>query len=121
MGFFSWLTSDSEARIMNQYSGKDRPVYLLLPNGREPILETSYEGYGVFGGVDAYELLARENGLVKPGLTHDQIRELGISLALNPKKYSRAKFQLKFSHRRTAKYENLPAAKHDPGQGYFRD
>lgn len=61
MGFFSWQTSDSKKSIYNSYTDKCRTVYLLRPNGLPAIQEDEYEGYGVFGGVDAYELLAELN------------------------------------------------------------
>ena len=61
MGFFSWQTADTKESIMNHYSGQCKTVYLLQPGGAEPIEETAYDGYGVFGGVDAYEWLAEKN------------------------------------------------------------
>lgn len=66
MGFFSWLTADDNQSIANVHSNKAvRTVYLLQPeiNGkREPaIVETRYEGFGVFGGVNAYAWLAARN------------------------------------------------------------
>lgn len=73
MGFFSWKTADTQMSIANVYS--DRPVrnvYLLQPNGKPPIAEDAYEGYGDFGGKDAYEWLAEQHGLTG--------REAGIAL-----------------------------------------
>jgi len=61
MGFFSWQTADTKQSIMNECTGKERTVYLLQPNGQKPIREDSYDGYGHFGGVDAYEWLAEQN------------------------------------------------------------
>ena len=62
MGFFSWKTADTKKSISNMYSSRGtKTVYLLRPNGKEPIIETQYEGYGEFGGVDAYEWLAENN------------------------------------------------------------
>ena len=62
MGFFSWVTADTEESIPAYASGRDmRPVYLLQPDGKPPIKEECYEGYGVFGGVDTYEWLAMMN------------------------------------------------------------
>lgn len=66
MGFFSWKTADTEESIPSTYAGEDVPnagrtVYLLQPNGQPPIKETAYEGYGHFGGLDAYDWLARQN------------------------------------------------------------
>lgn len=61
MGFFSWKTSDTNESIMNHHTEHCQTVYLLQPDGAEPIEETAYDGYGVFGGVDAYEWLAERN------------------------------------------------------------
>lgn len=54
MGFFSWQTADTKESIMNHYSGQCKTVYLLQPGGAEPIEETAYDGYGVFGGWRRY-------------------------------------------------------------------
>lgn len=76
MGFFSWQTADTEESIYNKFSEPGcKTVYLLQPNGQPPIKEDDYEGYGVFGGVDAYEWLARQN------LTEDQITEIENNFA----------------------------------------
>jgi len=62
MGFFSWMTADTNESIASRHSNRPcKPVYLLQPGEQEPIEETAYEGYGVFGGTDAYEWLARNN------------------------------------------------------------
>jgi len=61
MGFFSWQTSDTKESIGNTHTSHCKTVYLLQPNGEPPIKETQYNGYGVFGGVDAYDWLAEHN------------------------------------------------------------
>ena len=62
MGFFSFKTADTQESIANEYSGKEvKPVYLLQPNGLPAIKEPCYSGYGVFGGVDCNEWLAKFN------------------------------------------------------------
>jgi hypothetical protein len=64
MGFFSFKTADTEESIPASASGMSmKPVYLLQPNGKKPIREDHYEGYGVFGGVDCYEWLSKANNL----------------------------------------------------------
>ena len=63
MGYFSWKTCDTDRSIANQDS--ERPtfdVHMITPDGRT-FTEKNYEGYGVFGGKDFYELLAELNGL----------------------------------------------------------
>lgn len=83
MGNFSWLTADSKRSIWCTDSGqKVREAFLLQPNGETPISEPAYEGYGVFGGVDAYVWLAQHNIPAErlKGLSADDIRSVGISL-----------------------------------------
>jgi len=63
MGFFSWNTCDTGESIANQFSNRPTfPVHMITPDGRV-FTEPDYEGYGVFGGKDYFELLAELNGL----------------------------------------------------------
>lgn len=64
MGFFSWNTQDTGKSIANRYSGRPTfTVYMVNPLTDEYYKEDNYEGYGVFGGKDYYELLAEMQGL----------------------------------------------------------
>lgn len=73
MGFFSWNTCDTDQSIANHYSSRPTfEVHMITPDGRV-FTEPDYEGYGVFGGKDYYELLAELNGLPSD-------REAGIDL-----------------------------------------
>ena len=65
MGFFSWKTADTKESIGNISSAKSHTkkhgnVYLLQPYA-PAICESGYDGYGFFGGVDAYFWLASKN------------------------------------------------------------
>lgn len=82
MGFFSWLTSDSKESIRNIHTGEDRSVYLLQPDGAAPIREDAYEGYGVFGGIDAYAWLGKANLPQDRVIDFDdeELRDAGIAL-----------------------------------------
>jgi len=73
MGAFSWCTSDTQKSIPCCMPFGDLPstVYLLNPFG-EPYKESYYEGYGVFGGRDAYELVVEWN---REYLTSDNIHK----------------------------------------------
>jgi hypothetical protein len=63
MGMFSWLTNDTGESVTNRYTDEGAlPVY-LHDNEGNVWHEPNYEGYGEFGGVDYYELLAKMNGL----------------------------------------------------------
>lgn len=60
MGQFSWLDCKTGEQIVDNYS---RESYLLVPQkfGGGHIVEECYDGYGRFGGLDAYDLLADWN------------------------------------------------------------
>lgn len=96
MGQFSWFTMDTHHRIVN---GEEHTVYLVDDKGNK-WKEERYEGYGVFGGKDFYELLAEMNGYshkdyedgsgvisrpdgrkVGTDRVTDDIRHIGIELA----------------------------------------
>lgn len=86
MGFFSWKTADSRATIWNVYAeaeggGRCRPVYMLRHDGAEPHFEPAYEGYGTFGGVDAFVHLARMNlpDDVQAEMDEDTLRTVGCA------------------------------------------
>ena len=62
MGFFSWITSDTNESIANRYSNRPTfTVHMITEDGRV-FTEPEYEGYGVFGGKDFYALAAELNG-----------------------------------------------------------
>jgi len=79
MGFFSWKTSDTNRSIANQYSGRKTFVVHMITEDGRVFTEEDYEGYGVFGGTDIYELIAEMNGLCLDGDT-DQKRSAAIDL-----------------------------------------
>ena len=79
MGFFSWRTSDTDISIANHYSGRETFVVHMITEDGRVFTEEEYEGYGVFGGTDIYELIAEMNGLCLDGDT-DQKRGAAIDL-----------------------------------------
>ena len=59
-GQFSWMTQDTGQQI-----GSERENTIdvwMYDNKGNSWYENRYEGYGEFGGMDYYELLARMNG-----------------------------------------------------------
>tara|TARA_R110001583_G_scaffold52147_7_gene162204 strand:- start:1338 stop:1943 length:606 start_codon:yes stop_codon:yes gene_type:complete len=85
MGFFSFKTCDDDESIPSSYVGthknKLKKVYLLQPDGEKPVEEANYEGYGVFGGVDVYEWLARQNiSDIPEDADIEEVRLMGIYL-----------------------------------------
>jgi len=81
MEFFSWKTQDTDRSISNKHcENKKTFTVFMLDNKGNKWKETDYDGYGVFGGKDYYELLAEMNE-IKGG------RENGIKLVASNKKY----------------------------------
>lgn len=81
MGVFSWLAQDTDESIPAQGNSQNRPCskISMWDNKGNKWDETEYEGYGVFGGKDFYELLAEMNGM--------ETRSDGIDLAFSGKPY----------------------------------
>ena len=155
MGQFSWLCADCGQQILSegedwecfkceeQYHGVER-VALLIPEefGGEHFEEGNYEGYGEFGGMDAYALLGRMNvpekcpsmltptGRVKKGQafidalmdrdeeTMDKERHIGIDLQYRGE--GEIKYPIKIVHARCGirSYEYEEASDSDPDQGW---
>ena len=126
MGFFSWETSDTHRSISNIYSCRSTfPVYMLFPNGKK-LKETEYEGYGEFDGTDVYTELALWNDPEKckkikasaKDLREAEvtIRNLGIDMEFGDEPIS---YPLKFVEDDNLAYDDVPASKSDPCQGYF--
>lgn len=76
MGLFSWITQDTNKSI--RVDG-DQVVY-MVDNNNKKYKQQYYEGYGMFGGKDFFDLVAEMNGLASD-------RSLGIDLVYSGKEY----------------------------------
>lgn len=110
MGFFSWKTSDTKKSIPNIHQARKRcfPVKMLDDKGNV-WKEGFYDGYGIFGGKDFYELLAEMNG--------QTTREEGIDLAFSGDKTVKKPKLVSYSC--TKKWSELPNSPSCRYQGYF--
>lgn len=79
MGFFSWVTQDTKKSIANSFSDKETFEVTMSDNKGGKWTQRNYNGYGIFGGKDFYELLAEMNG--------KETREEGIELAFSSIKF----------------------------------
>ena len=77
MGFFSWKTQDTDRSICNMHSHLTPFRVIMTDDKGNQWIEDNYDGYGVFGGKDYYELLDEMNGG-----TGD--RDRGIDKEFNP-------------------------------------
>ena len=62
MGFFSWMTQDTNRSIANHYSPEPVFTVYMMDDKGNSWREDNYEGYGEFDGKDYYELLDEMNG-----------------------------------------------------------
>lgn len=87
MGQFSWITQDTFESIRNNSLDTKKKVAYLHDNKGNVWEEKDYEGYGVFGGKDFYQLVAEMNNV--EGLTGDadKDRDKGIDLAFGNEPY----------------------------------
>lgn len=109
MGFFSWNTSDTQESIMNIHSGLCKTVYMLQPNGLPNIKEVSYEGYGDFGGIDAYDWIADKN--IKEDILN-KAQKLGIEkrllgIYIDSKYYLDTRSNKKYSYMLSELFDDL--------------
>ena len=127
MGFFSWVTSDTNESISNVYSERGPlPVYLIAPDGTT-YYEPEYEGYGVFAGQDAYALLAQWNCPEKCTGDVEKDRLVGIYLREDDLKYPLKFAELKWMNKEDIadkeqmrrKYIRLGASEECRYQGFF--
>ena len=144
MGQFSWLDCKTGEQIVD---GKPRKSYLLVPArfGGGHIEEQCYEGYGVFGGHDVYDLVVdwnigsidevfeqidtwkgsylkaheKDYERVANGLEPTcEKRVLGIGLACYDEDNARLRYPIKITHDPNAVYEWCAPSKADPNQGW---
>ena len=63
MGFFSFKTQDTNRSIANRYSNRKTFKVHMHDHMGNVYTEDNYEGYGDFGGMDYYNLMASMNGM----------------------------------------------------------
>ena len=82
-GQFSWMTYDTDKQIGSEKQNTIN-VYMYDNEGNQ-WFEKKYDGYGEFGGMDYYTLLAKMNGYSAEDITKKgmEMRDLGIDLAFN--------------------------------------
>lgn len=80
MGQFSWITQDTNEELRESFGCNDTNLTTAYLHDDKGNIwkEKLYEGYGEFGGMDYYELLARMNGIKGTDL-----RIKGIGLAFS--------------------------------------
>ena len=129
-GQFSWFTQDTERQIGSEKRNMIE-VYMYDNQGNQ-YREKKYEGYGEFGGMDYYELLARMNGYTEEDLEDikgpfKELRQLGIDLAFGKIKTKDKKRKTLFPalvedpRYNWKRHDFTQEAESDPNQSWFQD
>jgi len=129
-GQFSWFTQDTERQIGSEKRNMIE-VYMYDNQGNQ-YREKKYEGYGEFGGMDYYELLAKMNGYTEEDLEDikgpfKELRQLGIDLAFGKIKTKDKKRKTLFPalvedpRYNWKRHDFTQEAEHDPNQSWFVD
>ena len=127
-GQFSWMTHDTGQQIGSE---RENTIEVwMYDNEGNSWYEKNYEGYGEFGGMDYYELLAKMNGYTEEDLesykgSFKEMRQLGIDLAFGKLKTKDKKRKTLFPALTTdAKYnwkrhDFTQEAENDPNQSWY--
>lgn len=119
MGFFSWNTCDTNQSIANKYSNRPTStVHMITPDGRV-FTENDYDGYGIFGEKDYFELLAELNGIGS-----DRDDAINLAFKNNPSGENTPgviypKLVENLEEDVVAQYNRLPNPESCEAQGYF--
>jgi hypothetical protein len=115
-GQFSWMTQDDGEQIGSE---KQNTITVYMhDNEGNSWEEKSYEGYGVFGGLDYYSLLSKMNG-------YGDDRGDGIDVAFGKKKSKVGKKTLfpalTSSKKLKSNHDFTKEPESDPNQSWYQD
>ena len=117
-GQFSWMTQDTNDQIGSEKLNTI-DVYMYDNEGNK-WKETRYDGYGIFGGMDYYDLVATMNG-------YDADRQKGIDLAFGKLKTKDKKRKTLFPALVTdprynwKRHDFTEEAEGDPNQSWYQE
>lgn len=134
-GQFSWMTHDRGEQIGSE---RENTINVwMFDNEGNMWYEKSYDGYGKFGGMDYYELVAKMNGYSEEDLDikvgkrnkiYREMREIGIALAFDELETRDEKGDVLFpalmSDPKGFNYKRHDFAKeaqHDPNQSWYQE
>jgi len=129
-GQFSWMTQDTGDQIGSEPQNKI-DVYMYDNQGNS-WKERDYEGYGEFGGMDYYDLVATMNGYTEEDVktmkgSFKELRQLGIDLAFGKIKTKDKKKKTLFPALVTdprynwKRHDFTQEAESDPNQSWYQE
>ena len=139
MGQFSWMTMDTGEQIGSQ--DENTITVTMFDDKGNTWVESQYDGYGVFGGKDYYDLIAEMNGYDKSNFKDftvekgwgsndkpDELRTVGIMISSQIENKHAPKGTYKFpglmEHYNVEERKDHDfsiEAEHDPNQSWYVD
>jgi len=129
-GQFSWFTQDSGEQIGSE---KENTIDVWMYDNQGNVwYEKNYEGYGEFGGMDYYELVATMNGYTEEDLedykgSFKELRGIGIDLAFGKLKTKDKKGKTLFPalvadpRYNWKRHDFTKEAENDPNQSWYQE
>jgi len=129
-GQFSWFTQDSGEQIGSE---RENTIDVWMYDNQGNVwYEKNYEGYGEFGGMDYYELVATMNGYTEEDLedykgTFKELRGIGIDLAFGKLKTKDKKKKTLFPalvadpRYNWKRHDFTKEAENDPNQSWYQE
>jgi hypothetical protein len=129
-GQFSWFTQDSGEQIGSE---RENTIDVWMYDNQGNVwYEKRYEGYGEFGGMDYYELVATMNGYSDEDLedykgTFKELRGIGIDLAFGKLKTKDKKGKTLFPalvadpRYNWKRHDFTKEAENDPNQSWYQE
>lgn len=129
-GQFSWFTQDSGEQIGSE---RENTIDVWMYDNQGNVwYEKNYEGYGEFGGMDYYELVATMNGYTEEDLedykgTFKELRSIGIDLAFGKLKTKDKKKKTLFpalvadARYNWKRHDFTQEAESDPNQSWYQE
>jgi len=131
-GQFSWMTQDTDNQIGSE--PENTITVYMHDNKGNTWREDNYQGYGEFGGMDYYELLAKMNGYTEDDIerlsdrniiSFPELRNIGVKVAfgdLKPLNAGPVLFPaLTEDPRYPSGHDFTEEAKNDPNQSWYTD
>ena len=131
-GQFSWMTQDTDNQIGSE--PENTITVYMHDNKGNTWREDNYQGYGEFGGMDYYELLAKMNGYTEDDIerlsdrniiSFPELRNIGVKVAfgdLKPLNAGPVLFPaLTEDPRYPSGHDFTEEAENDPNQSWYTD
>jgi len=131
-GQFSWMTQDTDNQIGSE---KENTITVYMHDDKgNTWREDNYAGYGEFGGMDYYELLAKMNGYTEDDIerlsnnnviSFPELRNIGVKVAFGDLQPLNGNSVLFPALTENPRYPNghdfTEEAKNDPNQSWYTD